>query len=129
MLAERELRNVRALKSEARLALGQVKWLSVGAWRIGVSCMIHDGEIVQWAFSAQLLDRTHSTEQDWAALGQLITAVGAPFDPVTPIAQTKPTDVHHWAWVDGPDGPIHLTLQPELVETIREAVRKRPKPS
>jgi hypothetical protein len=129
MLTERELRKVRSLKSDARVKVGQIQWLSIGAWRIGLSCNITHGHSVRWNFSAQLLDRTHSSEADWIMLGQLSAAVDAPHDPVVPIDRMKPTDVQHWAWIDSPDGPVPVTMDPARLEAIREAVRTRPRPS
>lgn len=122
MITNSDIRRIRRLKSDARLAPAQIKWMNVAAWCIGISVEIHD-ELIQWAFSAQLLDLTHSTGEDWMDLGEITGAIGAPADPVVPISDTNPTAVHHWAWLDGPDGkPIRLTLEKEFVTAIREQV-------
>lgn len=102
MITDRDIRRIRQLKSDARLAPTQIKWLNVAAWRIGISVDLHDG-LTQWAFSARLLDSNKSTGEDWADLGRITGILGAPSDPVTPISDTNPADVHHWAWLDGPD--------------------------
>jgi hypothetical protein len=124
MITDNDIRKIRRLKSGARLAPTQIKWLNVAAWRIGISVNLHDG-LTQWAFSARLLDTAHSTGDDWMDLGGIIAVIGAPDNPIVPISDTNPADVHHWAWLDGLDGkPVPLTLEKELVNAIREKATK-----
>lgn len=54
-----------------------------------------------WRFSAMLIPAGRgSDDDDWRFLGFAAGAVGAPQDPVTPIASTPPNAVHHWTWTD-----------------------------
>lgn len=61
-----------------------------------------------WSLSAQLLDRTKSTEEDWADLGRITATVGSPKEPMFPIENTPPEAVHHFQWFETPDGPVSL---------------------
>lgn len=107
MLSENDRRRLKNLKSETRTSGGKIRWASVSAWRIGMSFHLATGN-PHWSLSAQLLDRTKSTSEDWADLGQITAVVGSPREPMFPIKDTPPEAVHHYQWFETPDGPVSL---------------------
>jgi hypothetical protein len=107
MLSENDRRRLKNLKSDARISSGKIRWANVTAWRVGMSFQLTAGE-PHWCLSAQLLDRTQSTEEDWADLGRITSVVGPPTEPMFPIKDTPPGAVHHYQWFETPDGPMSL---------------------
>lgn len=86
------------LKAAARADGSGLHVATLGAWRVAVSCEQSAEEL--WNFSAQLIDGSRSTGEDWRLLGEITAMVGAPREPLFPIEHRPPNAVHHWAWFE-----------------------------
>ena len=133
-------RRLAYLKEQAAAAHGKDHRIDACGWSFILTCN-HEHEKAPdgsdwWHFSAKLAPHGRvSCEHDWHFLGLAVSAVGAPSEPITPLAETHPNAVHHWSWTSsGYDvaemmrrglRTLHpdLSVEPNLVEHYRAIER------
>ena len=71
----------------------------ISGWQVLVSVRIYgDGE-QHWHLSCMLWPKGRSsTQDDWARLGRISSAAGAPREPITDIEKSHPNAPIHWVW-------------------------------
>jgi hypothetical protein len=113
---------VSRLKSSAYAERPKICYGRVGPWEVGLSYR-DDATTVRSCgepvlHMSMILRAARSTAEDWALVGVIAAAAGAPEDAlITPIESTPPTAVHHWSWFAS-----GRSLPADQMRTVREAL-------
>lgn len=124
-------REARAAKRRAEEAppvapAAMPRFVTIGAWRVAVDRQVITqcgccGPHEHWMMSMRTDGRT--TERDWKAMGLIASAMGAPADPVLPVASTPAGKPYYWLWSE--KGECRCPdLSAAIVTAARQAVQE-----